>query len=226
MPSRAEKHAERTPVGALGTAGRAVALLVLAMFIALLVYGVSTKSPRTDIDDALARAEPIPAPDFELPVLEQGTLGPRLARRLGSTLADRRVALKELRGTPVVLNFWASWCIPCRQEAPTLERGWRRARTRGVLFLGLNMQDLTDDARAFIREFDNSYLNVRDQSNGVARDWGVTGIPETFFITARGRIVGHVIGVVSAEQLREGIESARRGRTLGAVSGGDQRPTR
>jgi cytochrome c biogenesis protein CcmG/thiol:disulfide interchange protein DsbE len=226
MPSRPEKHAGRTRVGALGTAGRAVAVLVLAMFIALLVYGLSTKSPRTDIDDALARAEPVPAPDFELPVLERGSLGPVLERRLRGALADRRVAVEELRGTPIVLNFWASWCIPCREEARTLEQGWRRARARGVLFLGLNMQDLTDDARAFIREFDNSYLNVRDQSNGVARDWGVTGIPETFFITARGRVVGHVIGVVSAQQLARGIESARRGRALGALSGGDQRPTR
>jgi cytochrome c biogenesis protein CcmG, thiol:disulfide interchange protein DsbE len=226
MPSPAEKRAGSARVGRLGTAGRAVVVLVLGLFIALLVYGLSTKSPRTDIDEALARAEPVPAPDFELPVLERGALGPVLARRLRPALADGRVALDELRGTPVVLNFWASWCIPCREEAPVLERAWRRARTQAVAFVGVNMQDLTDDARAFIREFDNSYLNVRDQSNGVARDWGVTGIPETFFITARGRVVGHVIGVVSAEQLRRGIESSRRGRALGLLSGGEQLPTR
>jgi cytochrome c biogenesis protein CcmG, thiol:disulfide interchange protein DsbE len=226
MPSPAEKHPGPARARGLGTAARAVAVLVLAMFIALLVYGLSTKSPRTDIDEALARAEPVPAPDFELPVLERGSLGPLLERRLRPALADGRVALDELRGTPVVLNFWASWCIPCREEAPTLERAWRRARGKGLLFLGLNMQDLTDDARAFIREFDNSYLNVRDQSNGVARDWGVTGIPETFFITARGRLVGHVIGVVSDEQLGQGIASARRGRVLGALSGGAQLPAR
>ena len=226
MPSPAEPEAGSARRPALGTAGRAVALLVLAMFIALLVYGLSAKSPNTDIDDALARAEPVRAPNFELPVLERGSLGPRLERTLRSPLADRRVALDELRGTPVVLNFWASWCIPCRQEAPVLERAWRRARGQGVLVLGLNMQDLTDEARAFIREFDNTYLNVRDQSNGVARDWGVTGLPDTFFITPRGRVVGHVIGVVSAEQLRQGIRSAQRGRALDALSGGDQRPTR
>ena len=196
------------------------------MFVALLVYGLSAKSPNTDIDDALSRAQPVRAPNFELPVLERGSLGRRLERALRSPLSDGRIALDELRGTPVVLNFWASWCIPCRQEAPVLERSWRGARGRGVLFLGLNMQDLTDEARSFIREFDNTYLNVRDQSNGVARDWGVTGIPETFFISRRGRVVGHVIGVVSARQLREGIASAQRGRTLGALSGGDQRPTR
>jgi cytochrome c biogenesis protein CcmG/thiol:disulfide interchange protein DsbE len=95
-----------------------------------------------------------------------------------------------------------------------------------VLFLGLNMQDLTAEARAFIRKFENSYLNVRDQSNGVARDWGVTGIPETFFITAEGRVVGHVIGVISAERLSQGVAASRSGRPLGSLEGGDRRPTR
>lgn len=210
----------------VSTLARGAVLLALALFMALLVYGLSTSSPRTDIDDALARAEPVRAPDFELPVLERGTLPRALRPTLRPALADGRVALSEVRGVPVVLNFWASWCIPCRQEASTLERSWRRAGGQGVLFLGLNMQDLRGDARAFIREFDNTYLNVRDESNGVAHEWGVTGIPETFFMTPRGRVVGHVIGVVSGGQLRQGIAAARRGRTLGAIAGGDQRPTR
>jgi cytochrome c biogenesis protein CcmG/thiol:disulfide interchange protein DsbE len=222
----AEQRARTGRGRQLATAARVAAVVVVGLFIALLVYGLSTKSPRTDIDDMLARAEPVPAPDFELPVLERGSLGPVLERRLRGALADGRVALDELRGTPVVLNFWASWCVPCREEAPTLERGWRRSRPAGVLFLGLNMQDLTGDARAFIREFDNTYLNVRDQSNGVARDWGVTGIPETFFITAKGRVVGHVIGVVSAERLRRGVAASRSGQPLGSLEGGDRRATK
>jgi cytochrome c biogenesis protein CcmG, thiol:disulfide interchange protein DsbE len=226
MHLRPEQRVRKGPGRHLGTAARAAGVLVVGLFIALLAYGLAKQSPRTDIDDALSRAEPVRAPGFELPVLERGSLGPALSARLRPVLADANVALEELRGTPVVLNFWASWCIPCREEAPTLERAWRRVSARGVLFLGLNMQDLPEDARAFIREFDNTYLNVRDQSNGVARDWGVTGIPETFFITPRGRVVGHVIGVVAPEQLRRGIQSARRGRPLGALAGGDQRPTR
>jgi cytochrome c biogenesis protein CcmG/thiol:disulfide interchange protein DsbE len=207
-------------------AARLAGLLAIGAFIALLAYGLAAKSPNTTIDDGLARAEPVAAPSFELPVLEQGTLGPRLDARLRPALADGRIALAELRGIPVVLNLWASWCVPCREEAPTLERGWRGARGDGVLFLGLNMQDLPEDARAFMREFDTSYLNIRDQDNGVARDWGVTGLPETFFITRRGKVVGHVIGVVSGEQLSAGITAARSGRAVGASEGGDRRPTR
>ena len=207
-------------------AGRAVAALVAIAFIALLAYGVLTQAPDTGIDDSLARQEKPAAPGFELPVLHRGEPGQRLAARLRGPLADGEVTLGELRGSPVVLNFWASWCIPCQEEAPLLERTWRRSRRDGVLFVGLNMQDATEDARKFIAQFDNSYLNVKDKGNDVAREYGVTGLPETFFITSRGEIVGHVIGVVSEQQLREGVDAARSGRTMGPDTGGETRPLR
>ena len=206
--------------------GRALAALVAIAFVVLLAYGVLTQAPDTGIDDSLARQETPAAPGFVLPVLHRGEPGRRLAERLRGPLADGRVALDELRGSPVVLNFWASWCVPCQEEAPLLEQTWRRSRRDGVLFVGLNMQDATEDARSFIAQFDTSYLNVRDQDNGVAREYGVTGLPETFFITRRGEIVGHVIGVVSERQLREGIDAARSGRTAGADTGGETRPLR
>lgn len=212
--------------GRLAMLWRAATLIAIGLFMALLVWGVVTKSPETGIDESLARAEAAPAPGFELPVLERGSLGPDLGARLRGALADGRIAGEELRGLPVVLNFWASWCVPCRVEARLLERTWRRRRERGVLFVGLNMQDVTEDARDFIREFDVTYLNVRDRSNGVARRWGVTGLPETFFLTARGEVVGHVIGVISQRRLSEGIAAARSGRPAGTREGGDRRPTR
>lgn len=212
-------------LGHIGRATRAVAIVAVVALVALLVYGLSEQSPRTDIDDGLAQAKSVAAPGFELPVLTPGELG-ELGDLVRPGLANGRLSLEELRGTPVVLNYWASWCVPCRQEAPVLERGWRGARGQGVLFLGLNMQDITDDARAFIREFRNTYPNVRDQSNGVAREWGVSGLPETFFVRADGRIVGHVIGVISAKRLQAGVRAARSGRSLGALEGGDRRPTR
>jgi cytochrome c biogenesis protein CcmG, thiol:disulfide interchange protein DsbE len=125
-----------------------------------------------------------------------------------------------------LLNFWASWCPPCRTETPRLERGWREAQRRGIVFLGLNMQDVSSDARDFLAEFDVSYPNVRDQGNGVATDWGVAGLPESFFLRRDGRIVGHVVGEISDEQLERGVAAALTGRVVGSLSGGDRRSTR
>jgi cytochrome c biogenesis protein CcmG, thiol:disulfide interchange protein DsbE len=221
----AGEGASKPPRRAAARAIQAIALLAALGFIALLVYGLAAKAPDATIDESLSRAQAVPAPGFDLPVLQEGELGGELSGRLEGALADGRLSLDELEGAPVVLNFWASWCLPCREEAPLLERSWRAARADGVVLVGLNMQDLTGDARAFMREFGNSYPNVRDQSNGVARNWGVTGLPETFFVTAGGDIVGHVIGVVSEEQLRQGIAAARSGRPVGAAQGGAQRPT-
>ena len=87
------------------------------------------------------------------------------------------------------------------------------------------MQDITDDAHAFVRDAGVTYPSLRDRSNGVAHRWGVTGLPETFFVSAQGRVVGHVIGAVSPGQLADGIAAARAGRAQGVQSGGDRRKT-
>lgn len=224
MPAEAPPAGTRR--GPLRLAGRMLAALVAVGFVALLAYGVLNKATSTTIDDGLKHSRTVRAPGFELPILQRGALGAALEPRLARTLADGRVALAELRGTPVVLNFWASWCAPCRDEAPALERAWTSARARGVLFMGLNMQDVTGDARDFARELGIDYPNVRDRGNDVARSYGVTGLPETFFISARGRVVGHVIGVVSQDQLRDGITAAAGNRPLGVESGGERRKTR
>ena len=133
-----------------------------------------------------------------------------------------------MRGVPIVLNIWASWCDPCRQEAPLLERTWRTdGRPRGTLFLGLDQQDATSDATTFMRQYAVDYPNLHDAGNDVPRNYGATGIPETYFIDARGDVVDHVIGIASAlQQLRAGILAARAGRPLGVRSGGARRPSR
>lgn len=107
-----------------------------------------------------------------------------------------------------------------------LEAGWRRARPRGVLFLGLNMQDVTEDARRFIGDFHLDYPDVRDPTNATSRKWGATGIPETYFVSANGKVVGHIIGTVTAHQLDDGVAAALSGRPRGADRGGEQRSTR
>ncbi|MEX2195119.1 MAG: TlpA disulfide reductase family protein [Thermoleophilaceae bacterium] len=201
--------------------GVLVALVLVGAFVALLAYGIGATGVDDDIDVRLGRGETPAAPGFELPVLAPTGV----PAELEPAFADGSLALGELRGTPVVLNFWASWCPPCRTEAPLLEETWRDNRD-DVLFLGLNMQDLTGEAREFLDEVGNSYPHVRDDDDGVARDWGATGLPETFFITPDGRIVGHVIGAVDADQLEEGIAAATAGRVSGAEQGGERREIR
>jgi cytochrome c biogenesis protein CcmG/thiol:disulfide interchange protein DsbE len=212
--------------GRAGALARAFGVACAVAFVALLAYGVVARSPDTTIDDALARRTAPAAPGFRLGVLSAGDPGDRLRTTWRRAARDGRVDLEELRGVPVVLNFWASWCDPCREEAPLLQRGWKAGRRQGVLFVGLNQQDAREDARNFLAEFGQDFPNVKDPSNETARRWGMTGIPETFFVTARGDVVFHVIGTLSAAQLRDGVAAARRGRPLGADRGGEQRPTR
>jgi cytochrome c biogenesis protein CcmG, thiol:disulfide interchange protein DsbE len=204
---------------------RAFAATVPLLLIALLIYGVTAQSPNAGIDDALSRGQTTIAPAFRLQELQGGSLGPLLQPKLAAVFARPTVALSELRGTPVVLNFWASWCVPCQEEASTLEKAWSHdARPHGVLFLGLDMQDVTTDARGFMRHYAIDYPNIRDPNNDVARSYGVTGVPETFFIGSGGQIVGHVIGSSSTAQLTAGIAAALAGQVQHAHHGGEQRP--
>lgn len=205
---------------------RAISLTAVAGLLVLLAYGLLNKATDTGIDESLGRGEAPLAPEFDLAVLARGSVPSPLAGEMRRGMADGSLALTELDGVLVVLNFWASWCDPCRSEAPVLERGWQRWGQRGVLFLGVNMQDLTDDAQAFIDEFALTYPMVRDPLNEVARDYGATGIPETYFIDRRGRVVDHVIGVVSRRQLDSGAAAAREGEVVGTQTGGARRPQR
>lgn len=203
-----------------------LAAAVALALVALLAYGVSMQSPDRSIDESLARDRPVPAPAYRLAVLRHGSLGPRLTRQLAPALRDGRVSPTELRGTPYLLNIWASWCVPCRDEAPVLVRGWRRARPQGMLFVGLDMQDTPEDARAFMDHFGIDYLNIRDPTNDTSHRYHATGVPETYFVSARGDIVSHVIGVITPAQLQAGIAAARSGRPQAARRGGRQLPPR
>lgn len=107
---------------------------------------------------------------------------------------------EDLRGTPVVVNFWASWCVPCREEAPMLERAWQEYRDNGVVFLGVNIKDAESDALEFVRDFGITYPNVRDLDQSLTRDFGIKGLPETFFIDHRWTFLGVVAGERTGDQ--------------------------
>lgn len=109
------------------------------------------------------------------------------------------IDLAELRGQGVVLNFWASWCVPCRLEADLFEAVWRQERDNGIVFVGVNVQDAPEDALAFLAEFDITYPTGPDGPENWARRFGIAGMPATFFIDPDGVVRAVVMGPIVAE---------------------------
>ena len=121
-----------------------------------------------------------------------------------------KLELASLRGKVVVLNFWASWCVPCKEEAPEIEKLWKEFRPRGVVVVGVDSKDATEDARSFMRRYGITYPVVHDGGGDLWGPYGVTGVPETRLISRRGKFVKQYGGAVKAADLRAGIEQALR----------------
>lgn len=152
------------------------------------------------------------APDFALTVIwpHAETWPPELR----SALADERVSPGELRGYPVVMNFWASWCLPCKAEAPRLVAS-ATAHAGEVVFLGLDVQDFRSDARRFLERYETNYVSVRDGGDSTYSAYGLTGLPETYFLDRRGRVIAHSVGEISEAELEAGIAAAIEGKAQG-----------
>ena len=157
----------------------AVSVGVLAL-LGLLAYGLRAVQPDRGLDRQLAGGERVPAPPITLPRLGGG----------GET------SLAELRGRVVVLNYWASWCKPCREEAPLLERWHRRIGPRGGTVVGVDVLDVTSDAQEFVRELGLSYPMLRDAEGRTQQEFGVAAYPETILIDRQGRVAALVRGPV------------------------------
>jgi cytochrome c biogenesis protein CcmG/thiol:disulfide interchange protein DsbE len=118
-----------------------------------------------------------------------------------------QVSLEALRGKVVLLNFWASWCYPaCYEEAPALERGWQAFKDRDLVLIGINIQDKDEPARKFLKEFGHTFPNAPDPSGRVSLDYGVYGVPETFFIDRAGRVRYKHVGAVTDAIFKEQAE--------------------
>ena len=111
-----------------------------------------------------------------------------------TTFEGETISLADLKGKGVVLNFWASWCGPCRDEAVLLEETWRREKENGIVFIGLDYLDQEPAAKDYLAEFDITYPSGPDLQSSAARRYGISGVPETFLIDPQGNIVDFVIG--------------------------------
>ena len=118
-----------------------------------------------------------------------------------------QVNISALRGRVVLVDFWASWCAPCRQEAPVLEQTYREYAARDVEFIGVNIWDLPDNAAAYVEQFGISYPNGVDEDGAIAIDYGVKGIPEKFFIDRDGLVRQKFVGPIRPEVLKETLDT-------------------
>ena len=166
------------------------ALIGVAALLGLLIWKVAF-GRTTGAADELAEGKLVHAPAFTLDRLDR----------------DGRLGVADLKGKAVVVNFWASWCVPCRDEAPVLQKTYERYRDRGLVVLGVDVNDFRQDARRFMKRYGLSYPVVYDGKGSTVGKWGVRGFPETFFVDRTGKLVGERIeGAVDIERNRDAFQ--------------------
>jgi cytochrome c biogenesis protein CcmG/thiol:disulfide interchange protein DsbE len=168
-------------MGRAKLAAQGLTLAAVLGLLALLVWKVVTEE-RSDVPKQVARGDTPAAPGFSLERLDR----------------DGTLALASLRGKAVVVNFWASWCDPCKEESALLEDAWQRHRANGLVVVGVDSQDFKGDARAFAKRYGMTYPIVHDGPGDVVRAYGVQAFPETFVVDRKGRIVGQIVGQLDA----------------------------
>jgi len=169
---------------------RAVAVVAVAALLGLLVWDVAHQQSK-GIAAKVDRGQSVAAPALDLPRLGGGP----------------NFDLASHRGKVVVVNFWASWCYPaCYEEAPVLEQNWRGYRERGVVVMGVDIQDKRDAAQKFVEDFGLTFPIAQDLKGTVSVDYGVYGVPETFFVDRQGRIRVKHVGAVTDDVFKATVD--------------------
>jgi cytochrome c biogenesis protein CcmG, thiol:disulfide interchange protein DsbE len=172
---------------------QAAAVLVVVLLVALLGWKVTEQAEGRGLDDALERGERPQPPALVFETLD----------------GEGEIRLADYRGKAVVLNFWASWCEPCKDEAPLLEEVWQRYRDEGLVVLGIDAQDFRSDAQRFVERYGLTYPMAFDGHGASLGRFGNTGFPETWFVGRDGRLVGdHFVGPFTREQLEANVRAA------------------
>jgi cytochrome c biogenesis protein CcmG/thiol:disulfide interchange protein DsbE len=180
---------------------QAMAAGLVVVLLAVLAWTLIHRGSGARLVASIQEGKTPVAPEFNLAVIWPHT--ETWPPALRSALTDGKVELSELRGYPVVLNFWASWCVPCKHEAPQLASSARQ-HAGTVVFLAIDGQDLKSAARRFLNRFDVPYVSLGD-GNDTFGAYGLTGLPETYYIDAGGRVGAHDVGEVSRRNLEQGI---------------------
>ena len=138
----------------------------------------------------------------------EGALGRPAPALPTEVIKAPRVSVADLHGEPAAINFWASWCAPCRSEAPEIERLHRLRGVRGRV-VGVNWNDGLRAARSFVRDHRLTFPNLRDGDGAVGRDYGIVGLPTTVILDSRGRIAALLPGPQTVDSIRDAFESTR-----------------
>lgn len=168
---------------------KVLGLLAIAGLFIVLAFGFKF-NPREIPSPLVGKKSPV----FTIPTFEGGAF-----------------SLEEQRGKPVIVNFWASWCVACVEEEEALEAVYQKYKNKGVVFVGVNIQDKREDALAYMQQHPKTYIVARDETGDVSVDYGLYGVPETFFVNQNGTIAYKHVGPLTEGALIAYIEKMLRG---------------
>jgi hypothetical protein len=186
-----------------------------------------TNARGADVSRDVAARRLVRAPNFSAEVIQEGSIPRALKRPFERATRGGRIDMSKLRGTPVVLHVWSSQCSPCRGGTRLVEATWKRWGPRGVLFMGVHLNESAGvAAEPVLRQYELTYPAVWDRSDQITERYGVTVLPQMFFVSAGGDIVGEVVGTPSVRQLEVGAAAAKSGKPFGSEQGTTRLPLR